>query len=219
MAELPAWGKKKKKDQIKCCECLHTGLPGSQMSMNGKLNPSTRRFGFGRFSKPSTAWLRSCGENTHCWPLFPSNNRMQEAILISAHPRQEKMHLFHFTCLLVPYLSHMSNSWERRGKWQCQGTKRIMFPSVKSSIWCVNDFKGMSRSLVYKQSLVQLCHQHSWEYNFKWHRCYWDFMYKSPRVSEGLLKGHGADTENAWTCCDLTIWSTSPITQTTSRFQ
>lgn len=30
-------------------------------------------------------------------------------------------------------------------------------------------------------------------------------MYKSLQVSEGLLKGHGDDTENAWTCCDLTM--------------
>lgn len=132
--------------------------------------------------------------------------------------REKCIYFFSPACLSVIY-PMMSNSWERRGKWWSQRMKRIMFPPVNSSIWCVNDSKGMSRSLVYKQSLVQFCQQHSWEYNFKWHYCYRVFMYKSLRVSVGLLKGQGADTQNAWTCCYLTFWSTSPILQTPSRLR
>lgn len=129
--QLPAWETNKQtKMQIKYCEWLHTDLPESQMGINGKLTPSTRRFGFGKFSKSSTSCLGSCRENTHWWPLFPFN-RMQKAILICAQPRQGRMHLFLFTCLLVLYLSHDIQQLRKKTEMMVSGKEENHIPTCK----------------------------------------------------------------------------------------
>lgn len=139
--------------------------------------------------------------------FFPSlyTSKLREGILISAWHRTGKKHLFIFTCLLVPHLTHdfwQPSAEEEEGN-DAPEPVGPCTSQYKHSHSRMNDSMGVSRSLVINNPQYKSVTSTSLRGYLSDVGAIESSYQKSLVVSKVLPKGWGVDTENVQSRCGL----------------